>query len=108
MLSKIRNKLTPFQARGRWYKFFIESDGIDYKITQSDLEGTDIVTTYLRLPSGYHVLQVIGDVHSIEDGSASNAFVPRFFQNDRQGCMLPAKNTFDAMTVYVFAYNGGD
>lgn len=108
-IDHIRNKLVPFQARGRWYKFFIESDGTNYKLTTSDLEGCEFGTNYIKLPQGYHVVDIAHDVHCEADDSASaGCGVLRLFAGDYQGVQLPVKASFTYMTLWVFAYQGGD
>ena len=105
----IRDIIAPWQAKGRWYRFFIESDGENYHLTKSPLEGSDISSNYLRLPIGYHIIDAKGDAHSIGEGTATNAvFTTKLFTNGQQGVLLPNKNTFSHAYVWVFAYNGGD
>ena len=105
----IRDIIAPWQAKGRWYRFLIESDGENYYLTKSPLEGSDISSNYLRLPGSYHIIDAKGDAHSIGEGTATNAvFTTKLFANGQQGVLLPNKNTFIHAYVWVFAYNGGD
>lgn len=102
----IRN--CPWHDKGRWYRFFIEADGTKYYLTESPLEGAAIEGTKLVLPSGYHLMQVVPDIHSINEGSVSNCFVISFLADDRQAIMLPNKNTFSHGYVWVYAYKDGE
>lgn len=42
MISNNNNylNLSPYTIPGRWYRVFIESDGVDIKVTSADVHGT--------------------------------------------------------------------
>jgi len=37
--QELKNKIAPWQEKGRWYHALIESDGSAYTLTECDLEG---------------------------------------------------------------------
>lgn len=71
-MQTLKNKTLPWQERGRWYHMFIESDGIDYTITTSDIPDVAVDdNTYVKLPEGYHIAEYIYDINSIEHSATS-------------------------------------
>lgn len=104
-MAELYDRSVPWQDKGRWYKLFIESDGVDYVPGACDIE-IEISSTYAKLPEGFHVLDSKYDVHFVDTGSAANtSFVLRNYADGRQGITLPAKANFDYMTIYVYGYN---
>ena len=90
--------------KGRWYRFFIESDGSDITITEADLT-VQHSTQYMQLPENFHVLDTVYDINTVSGGTAANmSFVLRTYADGRQGVILPAKDNFDYGYIYVFGY----
>ena len=93
----------PF-SRGRWYRFFIESDGSDIKITSADLEASNS-NSYLQMPSDFHIMDCMYDVHTIEGGAATNMdLVLRTYADGKQAVALPPVGNFDYASIYIFGY----
>lgn len=103
MLNVIE-KYFPFMSKGKWYRFFIESDGVNYSLTESTLENTDITSNYLKLPVGYHIIDSKIDVHFTSTEANNTSLILRSYVDGSQGIALPAKAHFDHMYAYVFAY----
>lgn len=89
---------------GRWYRFFIESDGINYTLTNSDIEDAAIVNNALVLPEGYRVMDVVTDINSIVNAAGNASQGNKIITDDgKQGYLLPDVTTFDYSFIYVFA-----
>lgn len=98
-------KKCPAYSKGRWYEFFIESDGGNYKLTTKDLEDAYITGTNIAMPQNFHIVDFLTDINPIDMASASNYNdTLHFFADSRQGVVLPAVGKFDWMRVYVFGY----
>lgn len=100
-----KNKIVPWQNKGRWYEFFIESDGTDYTLTLSPSElgaGVAISGSYLKFDEGWHIIDYVCDIHV--DTSSATTFEKglRMYADGSQGCVLPDKTSFDAMYMWVF------
>lgn len=100
------NKMYNPYAKGRWYKFFIESDGNDYTMTTSDIEEAFIAYNYLRFPIGFRVLDHIVDCNTHAAPTSLLAVNVSALTDGRQGVALPAKENFDYLTMYVFGHFG--
>ena len=91
-------------SKGRWYRFFVESDGSAITITEKDLEG-QISANYLQMPKDFHVIDTKYDVHTVAGGSAGNMqYVLRIYNDSSQAVELPAVDHFDYAYIYVFGY----
>ena len=101
--SILKNKIAPWQEKGRWFKFFVESDGTDYTLTSSEITGATIDGSYLKLPADYHAIEYVVDLNV--DASAAATFEKgiRMYADGKQAVVLPAKTSIDYCTVYVFA-----
>lgn len=93
---------------GRWYRFFIESDGVTITLTNSDISGAVIENNAVVLPEGYRVMDVVTDINSIAnsvgDTSQGNKIIT---SNGRQGYALPNASTFDYSFIYLFIRRNG-
>lgn len=89
-------------SKGRWYRFFVESDGNEYTLTTSDIEDTTIASTYLKLPKGYHILDRIYDINFT--GAASITDVIKSYASGEESVPLPQASGFDYGYIYVFAH----
>lgn len=97
-------KIMPWQTKGRWYQIFIESDGVDYIHTKSDIE-YETSSNYAKFPEGFHVLDTKYDVHFDATATATNtSFILRNYAGGQQGIILPMKNVFDYATIWVYGY----
>lgn len=88
----------PF-TKGRWYRFFVESDGTTVTLTDKDSIDASILENKLVLPKGFTVAACFNELHTIE---ANEANVCRIVY-DTDGLTkveLPAKN-FDHGYIYI-------
>lgn len=102
MLSTIRNKIAPHQAKGRWYRFFIESDGTKGKLTESPMKNAALTSNILKCDPNFHIVDTKLDVHFI--ASYTLTFTLRYYADGSQGIPVPAAANFDYAYVYVFGY----
>lgn len=96
----------PLMNNGRYYTFFIESDGSAYTLTQADLAGATISSSVLVLPEEYQIVDAKVDVHSdgIATAVSSNVGCISILASGKQGVSLPKVAAFDYMYVSVFAH----
>lgn len=98
-------KKCPAFNQGRWYEFFVESDGSSYTMTTSDLEGATISGSYVKMPTGFHVVDSLIDCNNFEVSSQTSVTcVLRQFTDGCQGAVLPSKNNMDWCRLFVFGY----
>ena len=91
-------------SKGRWYRFFVESNGSAITITEKDLEA-QISASYLQMPKDFHVIDTKYDVHTVAGGSAENMqYVLRIYNDNSQAVALPTVDHFDYAYIYVFGY----
>lgn len=102
----IKKEEQPWIQDGRWYHFFIESDGEGYNLTTADISDAEIKTSYIFLPLGYHIVDMKYDVHSIASASSNITMMLRFDGDGRQGITLPPKAQFDYADFWIFAHKG--
>lgn len=101
-----KKNFEPYKIPGRWVRFFIESTGSAYHLTNSDLDGCSISSTYLNLPAGKHAINVMIDPH-LDGGTSTTATSytigsVRRNGNGTQSISLPGAALFDY--AYVYAY----
>lgn len=89
-------------SKGRWYRFFIESDGTDATLTTSDIIETIIAGNYLKLPVGYHIIDRIYDFNFT--GATSITDVIKSYSSGEESVPLPTASGYDYGYVYVFAH----
>lgn len=88
----------PF-TKGRWYRFFVESDGTTVTLSEKDNLDASIESNKLILPKDFTVAAYFNELHTIE---ADEANVCRILY-DTDGLTkveLPAKN-FDHGYIYI-------
>lgn len=94
-------------SKGRWYRLFIESDGTTSKITESDITDAAISGTYIKFPSGFHVLDTIYDITTNTEGTASSVQNGvRIYNDGKQAIAIPAVDVYTSAYIYIFGYNG--
>lgn len=94
----------PYELPGRWYKFFIESDGSAQTLTTSDIDGAVISSNAIKLPEGWRCVEMAHDIHF--DSSSASTFVPgvKYYANGQQAAVIPPAAAFDYADIYVYAY----
>lgn len=97
----------PF-SKGRWYKFFIESDGTEFTLTDSDIGGVSIDSILsdknaLSLPLGYKILSVVPILNSIEGNELESIVNIVVTSTGQQAYLLPPATSFSDIELYVFA-----
>lgn len=102
----LKNQIAPYQSTGRWYQFFIESNGSELVLTTSDIEDVEIISNDLYLPEGFHIVDIKIDIHSVDgNGVVTHQTILR---DGRQCINLPTPAVFDDVRVYIFGYSEGD
>lgn len=101
-----KKNFDPYKIPGKWVRFFIESTGSTYHLTNADLEGCNISSSYLNLPAGKHAISVMIDAH-LDGGSSTSATnytigAVRRNANATQAIVLPGAALFDY--AYIYAY----
>lgn len=92
-------------AKGRWYRFFIESNGEAITLVESDIEDAVVSGTRIKMPVGFHCMEEIYDISAVPGGTAAGMQHSTYIYAD--GCQavnIPAKDLFDWAYVYVFGY----
>lgn len=95
----------PFN-KGRYYRFFLESDSKNYTMGPSDLE-VELVNGVLTFPTGFHAITYIPDVHLVANSAAGNKLIDNSLYSDITGAVavaIPDPEIFDHMIGYVFGY----
>lgn len=95
-------KFLPWQMRGRWYELFIESDGIDYTVTKNPISGAALVNGIIKLPEGYHIIDVKMNLHSFGAPCQQMPNLVQCYVDGTQGIVLPQVNCFDYVKIYLY------
>lgn len=107
MINTIKNAIAPFQDNGRWYHFLVESDGVDYTLTTSDVTGATIDATNktIKMPKDYKIRDVVYDINNDTTSDVWFQKRLRLYATDEQiGIEIPSVTHFDYCDVWVFAY----
>lgn len=94
----------PYNIDGRWYKFFVESDGVNYKLTTSDIPEAVLDGNFITLPVNCHVLNINHDVHTVAGHAQTVANRIRFNADASQSIPLPNANVLDYANIYAFCH----
>ena len=92
----------PF-SKGRWYRFFIESNGNANILVESDIDGTVIDNNFLILPSRYKILSVVPNINFDISSSTIDTLSYMVINKGRMAFKLPLKNSIYNMELYIFA-----
>lgn len=92
-------------CEGRWYRFFIESNGSNISIIESDIDSTSMFgTRAISIPHGYSVLNCLLDIHYNVTGIYSTSIFGNVeYNKGGVNIVLPDPEYFDYGYVYVFA-----
>lgn len=93
-------------AKGRWYRFFVESDGSVKTLTESDIKGAVLENNLIKLPVGNRILDVIFDINCIP--SATGSMISNevnLTAEGKQSITLPDASVFDYAYIYAFVNN---
>lgn len=92
-------------SKGKWYRLFLESDGVDYTLTNNDIVGGHISGQYFECPEGFHVVDCKFDINTIVNDAAEDLHhITRVYADGTQAIILPKKTKFDWAYIYVFGY----
>lgn len=100
--SQLKNSIAPYEEKGRWYHFFVESDGSALSLTTKDINAS-VSGSYLQMPADYQIIDYKVALHV--DAASAVSFTPgiRLYSNGTQGAILPAASSIDYADVWVFA-----
>lgn len=100
-----KERILPWQEKGRWYHFFVESTGTTAKLTTADITDTHITNTQLTMPDDFHIVDVKYDVNAITAASSkthSHSLI--LTAEGKQGISLPNVANYDYANIYIFGY----
>lgn len=101
----LKNKIAPWQEKGRWYHAFIESTGTALKLTICDLEGVRISGTSLLMPNSDFKLI---DVKVVDEDLASGKSLADYTVAKTSGTVaytkLPSAGDFTYIDLWFFGY----
>lgn len=97
----------PF-SKGRWYRVFIESNGTESTLKESDIDGVAIDSILsdknaLSLPLGYKILSVVPNLNSIVGEELESIVNIVVTSTGQQAYLLPPATSFSDIELYVFA-----
>lgn len=103
VITDVLFNLLPWIRKTKWYYIKIASDGTNYSIVKSTLEGCDVVTGLLRLPLNYFVVdsKIVScnllPVKSVAKGLRTSS-------SGQFGVTIPSVSDFTEMELYVCCY----
>lgn len=106
-IRTIRNNIAPAQEQGRWYHFFVESDGTNYTLTTKDIATAAIDATdkTIVMPKKFQVVDYNINIHNDAGSDVWYQKRTRLYASDHKiGVEIPAVTSFDYLDVYVFGY----
>ena len=97
-------RIFPYTNRGRWYEFRIVSDGKEMLISVSPHLKASYSGGYIKLPAGYHIIDVKYDISLLTDAK-SEVLTPsiKTYAGGVQAFPIPKADKFDHLTAWVFA-----
>jgi len=97
-------RIFPYTNRGRWYEFRIVSDGQEMLISVSPSIKASPSGGYIKLPAGYHIIDVKYDISFLTDAK-SEVLTPsiKTYAGGVQAFPIPKADKFDHLTAWVFA-----
>lgn len=97
-------RIFPYTNRGRWYEFRIVSDGQEMLISASPSIKAAYSGGYIKLPAGYHIIDVKYDISFLPDAK-SEVLTPsiKTYAGGVQAFPVPKPDKFDHLTAWVFA-----
>lgn len=102
-----RNKIAPWQSRGRWYEVFLESNGSAVSFTKGDIGSAGSIVTAdntFAFPADFHLVDVKIDVNTDTGTEKWWQHRTRMYANGSYGIELPSADNFDYLTIYAFGY----
>lgn len=101
--QELKNKIAPWQKKGRWYHAFIESDGTTSSITVSDLDCTLSGAT-LTLPEDFTAIDVkFADV-DLAGSKTISSYEKKTAASGKQIITLPAVADYTYCDLWMFGY----
>lgn len=97
--TRLVNSKLPYAKGARWYKFFIEVDGSNYKITTKDRD-CSISGTSLKIP-GIEIIDFICKIHNTTPSVITYDKTFRLFADGSHGVNMPATTCTDYFTIWV-------
>lgn len=86
--------------KGRWYRFFIESDGSNVVLTESDMKDATVTNTAIHIPNNYKVKDVVYDI-AVNGGASTSLYIKSL--SSGWNISIPDKAGFTDGYVYVYA-----
>lgn len=97
--------IQPWQARGRWYKVFIESTGQSHKLTHSDLDSVTISGSTVSASADFKVIDVRITDHDLQNTAGIGAYLARVASNNRSIIIsLPTASNYTYVEAWIFGY----
>lgn len=103
MFNSIKNRLAPWQEKGRWYHALVESNGSALQLTVCDLEDCDVSGTTFTMPKDFHLVDVKCIDLDLISGKTLAMFT-RGCQSGKQTLNLPAAANFTYYEFYFFGF----
>lgn len=103
MFNSIKNRLLPWQEKGRWYHALVESNGTNLHLTVCDLEGCGVSGTTFTMPKDFQLV----DVKCIDLDLISGKSFAMFTKGCTSGkptLSLPSAANFTYYEFYFFGY----
>ena len=99
----------PYMNRGQWFIFEIEviEGETHLKSLHHAMQGASISGNFVKLPAGYHIINVKYDISFLTDAK-SEVLTPSIknYAGGVQAFPIPKADKFDHLTTWVFAnYN---
>lgn len=105
-INSLQKSYDPF-ANGRWYRVFLESNGTNCKVTESDILHVLCNNGVLIIPKGYMILSFIVKPHLIKTTATINTNIYLYAHTDntddlRVTLSIPKNSQFDFMEIFLF------
>lgn len=99
-----KERILPWQAKGRWYHFFVESNGSAISITAKDDITATMNGAVLQLPKDFHAISWTVDHDNDTSSAADYSNKKKLYADGSTGIYLPTAAQFTAAEVFVFGY----
>lgn len=104
-----KNRIAPWQEKGRWYHVFLESDGTDVSYTLGDIGSAGSIQesdNTFCVEADFIVCEFKTCVH-VDTAAAAGDYTPsiKMYGNGMTGIYLPDPANWDYMDLFIFGYS---
>lgn len=100
-----KERILPWQEKGRWYHAFVESDGSTPVLTICDLPGCTVSGTALTLPLDFHAIEVKYTDIDLASGKTLSSNSVKLSSAGKEVLLVPTASDYTYCDIWFFGYS---